>query len=204
MLPLVLRCPAPLAARGLSLQVETVEHLPFLRKLHAWHRWADLSLLPWDDQQKEAFLDSQFDMQHRHYATSYANAQFLVLCEDETVIGRISVAEDETALRLLDILLHPQRRGLGIGGALIGALQEQADGRAAAVVLHVDKANPAQKLYQRLGFRLVGDAGAAWCMEYGSESEAKGRSFAHSKHTTAGIAISPQCVTLRQEYRSLL
>jgi len=161
-----LECPVPLAARGFFLAEETAEHLPFLRQLYAWQRWGDLAMLPWDNQQKATFLDSQFDMQRRAYAAQYPDPTFLAVCEGATVAGRLYLAEDKADIRLVDILLHPERRGQGIGGALISGLQTHAAALGLAVTLHVDKTNPAQMLYQRLGFQVAADAGVVWRMEW--------------------------------------
>ena len=66
---------------------------------------------------------------------------------------------------LLDILIDGSWRGAGIGGALIEALVTAAFARRQAMRLHVEKFNRARGLYERLGFRVTGDAGLHWEME---------------------------------------
>jgi ribosomal protein S18 acetylase RimI-like enzyme len=62
--------------------------------------------------------------------------------------------DDETPE--LSIALLPGHRGKGIGSALLSALLVKAQSRYKAVCLSVSIANPAARLYQRLGFEVVG------------------------------------------------
>ncbi|MCL2422867.1 MAG: GNAT family N-acetyltransferase [Micrococcales bacterium] len=56
----------------------------------------------------------------------------------------------------LAVAVLPDQRGKGLGGRLVGALMvELAKAGFAQVSLSVDKTNPAQRLYQRLGFVTV-------------------------------------------------
>ena len=50
---------------------------------------------------------------------------------------------------LLFVAVAPERRGLGIGGALVKLGVETCGGD---VALHVEHDNPARRLYERLGF----------------------------------------------------
>jgi ribosomal protein S18 acetylase RimI-like enzyme len=64
----------------------------------------------------------------------------------------------------MDIALLPAYRGQGIGTRLLDALLAQAQG--APVTLHVEPLNPAQRLYRRLGFRLLEDRGVYHFLEW--------------------------------------
>ncbi len=160
-----LECPAPLTARGFRLDAETAEHLPFLRHLFIRQRWEQFAPLPWNDAEKIALLDNQFDLQHRQYLGRFPDGLFLVPSDPDGPVGRFYVAEDGADLRVVDILLVPERRGQGIGGALLAGLTETATALGRMVTLHVDKGNPAALLYQRLGFRVTADAGVSWQMD---------------------------------------
>ena len=64
--------------------------------------------------------------------------------------------DDETPS--FSISLYKPYRGMGIGTALMRAmLNELADAGYARASLSVQKENPALHLYERLGFRIVGD-----------------------------------------------
>lgn len=58
----------------------------------------------------------------------------------------------------LAVALLPPYRGRGIGTQLLRAMLDELHGRGfAAVSLSVQRANPAVRLYRRLGFRIVGE-----------------------------------------------
>jgi len=63
---------------------------------------------------------------------------------------------DETTPEL-SIAVLPECRGRGIGSALLARLLEDARSRFAAVCLSVSPENPARRLYERMGFRVVND-----------------------------------------------
>jgi len=50
----------------------------------------------------------------------------------------------------------PQVRGQGVGGRLLDALMTEAVRRGVGLCLNVRHDNPARRLYERMGFRLVG------------------------------------------------
>ena len=64
--------------------------------------------------------------------------------------------DDETPS--LSIALFPQYRGQGIGTALMSRIIEELTAAGyTRISLSVDKDNPARHLYERLGFKIIGD-----------------------------------------------
>ena len=61
----------------------------------------------------------------------------------------------DSATPELSIAVLPDYRGQGIGTRLLDALLAVADERFAAVSLSVSESNPARRLYERLGFRVL-------------------------------------------------
>ena len=59
----------------------------------------------------------------------------------------------------MDIALLPEHRGAGIGAQLLRELQEEARSAGKSLTIHVERFNPALRLYERLGFRQVEDKG---------------------------------------------
>lgn len=69
------------------------------------------------------------------------------------------------AIPELAVALYPDFRGQGIGTRLMQALLAELRSRGfAAVSLSVQQANPAGRLYRRLGFRIVGKHAEEWVM----------------------------------------
>jgi ribosomal protein S18 acetylase RimI-like enzyme len=59
----------------------------------------------------------------------------------------------------ITIGVKPNLRGQGIGGMLLDALIAEADRRNVGLCLNVRHDNPARRLYERIGFRLVPGSG---------------------------------------------
>ena len=59
----------------------------------------------------------------------------------------------------MDIALVGGERNQGIGSRLVLALQAEAKQRGVDLTLHVEPGNPAQRMYQRMGFQLIENRG---------------------------------------------
>jgi len=115
--------------------------------------------VPWPEAAKLAFLAEQSDLQHRHYVANYPGADLLLIESDSIPIGRIYVYRSAREIRLMDIALVPDWRNRGIGTRLLRELMAEARSSGSSLTLHVEPANPAQRMYQRLGFRLIEQRG---------------------------------------------
>jgi GNAT superfamily N-acetyltransferase len=98
----------------------------------------------WDD----AFQESIFKKNH-------VPADIQVITLDGEDIGVISIDHkmDEIFLRIIEI--HPNYQRQGLGTAIIQTIIDDATRQMKPVALRVLKVNPAKRLYQRLGFRIV-------------------------------------------------
>ncbi|CAM3846807.1 GNAT family acetyltransferase [Pseudomonas reidholzensis] len=144
--------------RHLGLRPQTEADWPFLRALFVSRRWAEACAAPgWGDAQRLAFLHSQAELQQRHYAEHFPSAAFLLIEQQQAPIGRLCIQHGAEALHLVDIALLPAWQGQGIGTALIQAMLREAGDLPCT--LHVEAFSPAQRLYQRLGFRSTGEQG---------------------------------------------
>jgi ribosomal protein S18 acetylase RimI-like enzyme len=133
----------------------TADDREFLYSVYAATRTEELSVVPWTDEQKDAFLRTQFDAQDNYYHQAYADARFLVVTRDDEPIGRLYLARLDDELRIVDIALLPEHRRAGVGTRLISDVITEATEAGIAVGLHVEPWNPARRLYERLGFRTV-------------------------------------------------
>lgn len=144
---------------------ESAADQEFLYQLYASTRAMEMANVPWDGSQKEAFLRSQWQLQTAHYRTHYPEASFSLILDGDDRIGRFYVDRTLEDIHLLDLTLVPERRGEGIGTALLQELVAEAQQGRRSVTLYVEIFNPAQRLYHRLGFRTVQDEGVYLRME---------------------------------------
>jgi ribosomal protein S18 acetylase RimI-like enzyme len=130
------------------------EDIVFLRRLYWSFRMDEMEPVPWPPELKWAFIDQQFDLQHRHYVASFSSADFLILLNGSEPIGRLYVDSTVEQWHVIDIGFLPQWRNLGKGQVMLKTIQRQARARSASVMLHVERRNVrAQALYRRMHFR---------------------------------------------------
>jgi ribosomal protein S18 acetylase RimI-like enzyme len=159
-------------AADIAFRPITPEDTEFLYTVYARTRTEELAAVPWTEAQKEAFLRSQFDAQHRDYQANYRDADFLVILLKGVPIGRLYIGRGEREIRIIDIALLPEHRNAGIGGAILKDILAEAERGGKKVGIHVEMFNPALALYERLGFRKLRDLGVYHYMEWSPESSA--------------------------------
>ncbi|MEM7241316.1 MAG: GNAT family N-acetyltransferase [Pseudomonadota bacterium] len=154
-------------AKGVSLREMKPTDLKFISKVYDSTRLDELANTGWKDIEISAFLDMQFEAQHRHYQDHYPDAQWLIVLYNKKRVGRLYIEEWEREFRLIDIALLPKARGQGLGGAILSDIVDHASGFGKSVGIHVEKNNPAMGLYHRLGFTKTEDKGVYdllhWC-----------------------------------------
>jgi ribosomal protein S18 acetylase RimI-like enzyme len=134
-----------------------------------------MALVDWSPEQVEAFLSMQFEAQTRSWDEQFPHALFHVVEHDGRAIGRLYLDHRDDEIRVVDIALLPSHRGRGIGGALLAQVLAEAGAAGKAVRIHVEKNNPAMRLYHRLGFVTIADVGVYDLMEWNPPDESKGR-----------------------------
>ena len=141
---------------------------PFLRRVYASTRERELAIVPWSDEQKDTFVNMQFDAQARYYQEAYSDASYEVIEVDGVPAGRLYLAALPGEMRIVDITLMPEYRGRGIGGTLLRRLFDRARAAGRSVSIHVEFENPARRLYERMGFAPISQRGIYTLMEWRS------------------------------------
>jgi ribosomal protein S18 acetylase RimI-like enzyme len=139
---------------------------PFLLRVYAGTRAEELAPVPWTDEQKAAFVAQQFAAQTAHYAQHYAGMTADVILIGGEPAGRLLVARWAEEIRIVDIAILPELRGTGAGSALLEELIAEGAAAGKRVSIHVERENRALGLYERLGFRPVGEHGVYLRMEW--------------------------------------
>lgn len=153
----------------IRLRPETENDIPFLLAVYASTRADEMAAVPWTPEQKREFVHMQFRFQRKHYQENYQGASFDVVLVEGSAAGRLYVYRGAREIRIVDIALLPEYRGRGIGGELLTGILAEARARGHLVSIHVERNNPALRLYRRLGFECAGEQGPVYLrMEYRS------------------------------------
>ncbi len=158
--------PAGLAERGYALRPEKEEDRPFLESLYISVRRPELEMTGWTEEAKLGFLRQQYFCQDKHYAEAYFDAEFLILEQQGEPVGRLYLHRSQREIRIVDVSLMPKVRNQGLGTLLLQGVFAEAEDAGLIVSIHVEKFNPAQNLYRRLGFTEVSENGPYWLMEW--------------------------------------
>jgi ribosomal protein S18 acetylase RimI-like enzyme len=143
----------------ITLRRSTPGDRALLEAVYASTRETELALVPWDDVAKRAFVAQQFAAQDEHYRTHYPGATLDVVEADGQPAGRLYVHRGQTDIRIMDIALLPEFRGRRIATRLLQDLLEEGRASGRRVSIHVERGNPARRLYERLGLRAVEEHG---------------------------------------------
>lgn len=142
------------------------EDRDLLLRVYASTREEELAMTDWDEARKAEFLAGQFAAQDTWYRERYPGATLDVIEAGGQPAGRLYVHRREREIRLMDIALLPEFRGAGLGTAILGDLFAEAAAAGKTLTIHVEMYNPALRLYERLGFRRIGEHGVYLLMEW--------------------------------------
>ena len=160
---------------------------PFLLALYASTRAEEFAHLGWPAEMERAFMQVQFEAQRGDYERRYPTSRCRIVELQGCPVGRLWVAREARSLTVLDISLLAELRGQGIGTACLRQVQQRAAAAALDVELQVVVGNPAHRLYGRLGFRDIGEAGVRQAMAWTPASRATpiAHSFEEMQHEQA-------------------
>lgn len=151
---------------NIELVTATERDLPFLEAVYASTRQDELKATGWGQAQVDEFLAMQFAAQHKHYQQHYPEASFDLIHHNNRAVGRLYVDRSLADIRIVDIALLPDFRGMGIGSRLLQSILAESRLTQRPVAIHVEKNNRAIALYQRLGFSKKRDVGIYDFLEY--------------------------------------
>lgn len=121
-------------------------------------------LVDWTEEMKQSFVAQQFLAQHQYYQQNYKGADFWIIENNKTTIGRLYVHSNFQGkeIRIVDISILPAFRGKGIGGRLLQDLQQVAKALNRPLSIHVEVFNPARNLYTRMGFKMISETNGVY------------------------------------------
>ncbi len=139
----------------------------FLMELSAERQAVEFASAGLPSGQLQQLLALQCRAQEAAYATNHPAAFHGIVIDSSGIpVGRLIVDRAPDHLRLVDVVLAPTARGLGTGTALLAALLHEGARLCLPVRLSVVWGNPAQQLYERLGFRVTESGAVRLQMEW--------------------------------------
>ena len=138
----------------------------FLLEVYASTRADEMALVPWNDDQQQAFVKMQFAGQQEHYQKTYPAANHHIILSNGRPVGRLYVARLEQEIRIVDITLLPPERNAGIGSSLLSDLVDEAGRMGKVVRIYVENYNPSLRLFERLNFKPVEQHGIHLLLEW--------------------------------------
>ena len=145
------------ATEGLTFRIATEADVPFLLEL----RRKTMS---------EHLRHSGVEPSEREH-TDRVRARFEcaeIIMLSGRPVGLLKVARDGKKWSLIQIQLVAEQQCKGLGSSILQELVEDAVHSGASVKLSVLRANPARRLYERLGFRVVNESAHAYEMQLGA------------------------------------
>lgn len=149
--------PGDASAATFTLRPETETDAPFRLALFRVSRGPGWDQVPLPAEMLTRIMEQQFHAQTQGYRSAYPEARLEIITIDGAPVGRLATDRAADDLRLVDIAIIPERRGQGVGGAILQALKDEAAAAGTQVTLQVARDNlAAQRLYHRAGFALTG------------------------------------------------
>jgi GNAT superfamily N-acetyltransferase len=94
-------------------------------------------------------------VERRKFAERYDEGNSSIVVVEGQDAGWLSVSRKDDAIELSQIYLSPDWQNRGIGTFLIRRLIDEAAASSVPLRLSTAKINPARRLYERLGFRVI-------------------------------------------------
>src|ERR1044071_2806575 len=159
---------------NIALRPVGPEYDDFLVEVYGSTRAEELALVPWTNEQQQAFVRSQFAAQQNHYAEKYPAANHDIILADGQAVGRLYVARLDQEIRIVDITVVPAERNRGIGSYLIKQLLDEAKSAGKVTRIYVEEFNPSLRLFERLGFLVSAQHGIHLLLEWTPNSTSGG------------------------------
>lgn len=111
-------------------------------------------------------LEFQFQAQNIDYQRNYPKASNDVILYRSKPAGRLILSTEHEDLHLIDLAILSEFRGQGIGTKIFEWSFEQSRRSKLPIRFYVEKINPAFRLYERLGFKIIADVTSHFQMEW--------------------------------------
>ena len=125
-----------------------------------------LNELSYRDVVTRQFGDWDDDLQTHNFNLKWQDQVYEKLFDGDTLVGGIWVEEFADNIQILEIQIHPEHRGRGVGTMILKQEIKRASDTGKNLRLRVLLLNRAKSLYARLGFVEIGRDKTHYYMEY--------------------------------------
>jgi RimJ/RimL family protein N-acetyltransferase len=158
-----------LQAANITLRPVQPEDATFLHAVYASTRANEMALVSWSDEQRAAFINSQFAAQRDSYAQKYPRAEHSIILSKGRPIGRLFLARLDDQLRIVDITIVPEERGAGIGTSLLNELMDESRRAGKPLRIYIENFNPSLRIFERQGFRQLDVQGVHLLLQWSAD-----------------------------------
>jgi GNAT superfamily N-acetyltransferase len=137
---------------NIKLRPAAPEDEEFLISVYGSTREQELAMVPWTDEQRQAFIKFQYTAQLNYYRSEFPNSEHWVIEADSKPVGRLFLDRRETQFRILDITILTAHRGKGFGEPVIRYVMNESAAVGKAVGINLDLYSTSQPIFERLGF----------------------------------------------------
>ena len=150
----------------IGLRPESPADEDFIRLLVLETVAAELGASEWPEPMRSHLLGIQYEARRESHRVNFPEAASQVIQADGADAGWIVVSILPDEVRVVDIVIRPERRRCGIGTAVLQVLLAMAGELGRPVRLNVHVTNGAAiRLYEKLGFRRIEGDDAQYFME---------------------------------------
>ena len=140
----------------ISCRIETPEDEPFVRQLVTDYATADLAAWSWPQPMRDHLVGIQYTQRRQNIRSNHPKADSKIILVDGKPSGWLVVSSSEDEIHVIEIIILPEHRGMGIGSEVLGQVMAESDRSGRPISLTVRTNNRALRLYQRLGFQRAG------------------------------------------------
>lgn len=144
----------------------------FLKALY-FDRRDDLKMLQVDEAMKQNLLEMQYQAFSSQTDAEFPAADKYIVLLDDVPIGCYILDRREDEIFGVDLSILSEYRSRGIGAQLIRETMAEGSATGRPFRYHVDLGNRAKRLYERLGFAVVGNTPTNFEMEWRPSGETK-------------------------------
>ena len=143
---------------NLSVRLVQPKDEPFIFELFASVRDEGLAETGMAAEQVQQFLEFQYKAMHDTYASNFPNGIHQIVLRRGKEVGRIYTNETPEEIRILDVIVHPKKRSMGIGSQVMESIIAACDRKGKMLRFYVWASNEAaQRFYKRHGCQFIRD-----------------------------------------------